>query len=172
MSVDLNDREPNAVRSILWLLVFLGVVFIFAAAGGSVTATSVKTWYVTLIKPPLTPPNWVFAPVWTLLFFLMGLAAWLVWRRAGGIGKAGAALPLFFAQLGLNFGWSIAFFGMRNPAIAMIEIFVLLAAIIATVLSFSRIERLAGLLLLPYLAWTAFATYLTVAIWWLNRSVI
>jgi len=172
MSVDLNDREPGAVQSILWLLVFLGVVFIFAAAGGSVTATSVKTWYVTLIKPPLTPPNWVFAPVWTLLFFLMGLAAWLVWRRGGGIGKSGAALPIFFAQLGLNFGWSIAFFGMRNPAIAMIEIFVLLAAVIATVLRFSRIEKLAGLLLLPYLAWTAFATYLTVAIWWLNRAVI
>lgn len=170
MSVELNDNEPSALRSILWLLVFLAVVFIFAAAGGSVTGSSVKTWYVTLNKPPLTPPNWIFAPVWTLLYFMMAIAAWLVWRRAGSIGKAGAALSLFFAQLGLNFGWSVAFFGMRNPAIASVEIFALLAMIVATILSFAKIEKLAGLLMLPYLAWTSFATYLTLAIWWLNRA--
>lgn len=172
MPGELSEDEPSMLQSILWLLGFLAVVFIFASAGSAVTSTTVGTWYTTIVKPPLTPPNWVFAPVWTLLYFLMGVAVWLVWRRAGGIGKAGAALPLFFAQLGLNFGWSVAFFGMCNPAIASIEIIALLAAIVATILSFDRVLRLAALLMLPYLAWTTFAAYLTIAIWWLNRTAV
>lgn len=168
MTTDRNEGEPSVTLSILVLIGFLVIVFIFAGAGGSVTASSVQDWYPALNKPPLTPPNWVFAPVWTFLFFLMGVSAWLVWRSAGGIRQTHAALPLFFAQLGLNLGWSVAFFGMRNPAIASIEILFLLAMIVGTILTFARIERLAAILLLPYLAWTGFATYLTLAIWWIN----
>ncbi|MBI1260681.1 MAG: tryptophan-rich sensory protein [Rhizobiales bacterium] len=168
MTTKPSESEPSVTLSILVLIGFLAVVFIFAAAGGNVTASSVQDWYPTLNKPPLTPPNWVFAPVWTFLFFLMGVSAWLVWRKAGGLRQAHAALPLFFAQLGLNLGWSVSFFGMRNPAIASIEIVFLLAMILATILVFASIERLAAILMLPYLAWTSFATYLTFAIWWLN----
>lgn len=155
--------------SISALILFMGVVYAFAGAGGLVTASSVDDWYQALTKPALTPPDWIFPIVWNFLYFLMGLAAWLVWRAAGGIHKAGMAFALFALQLTLNFAWSVVFFGLRDPGLASLEIIALEAAAIATMLVFWRIDRMAGLLFLPYVVWTLFAVYLTFSVWLLNR---
>lgn len=160
---------PSALVSLFYLFVFLIVVFTVAAAGGAVTSTSVGDWYQTLEKPPLTPAPWVFPVVWNLLYFMMGVSAWLVWRAAGSFDKAGFALALFGGQLSLNLAWSIVFFGLQSPVLGVIDILLLNGALVGTILAFAAHSRLAALLLLPYLAWALFATYLTVAIAILNR---
>ena len=147
------------------LLGFLALCFAVAGIGGAVTATSVETWYRTLMKPAFTPPDRVFGPVWTTLYAMMALAAWLVWRR---IGWRDQALRLFFAQLALNLAWSILFFGLHLVGLALVDIVVLLVLIAATTLAFWRINRWAGLLLVPYLLWVAYATALNGAIWLMN----
>ncbi len=124
-------------------------------------------WYDTLRRPALTPPGWVFPVVWNVLYLLMGLAAWLVWRRRAD-GRT-AALTLFVVQLVLNAAWSVLFFGLHSPGAALIEIVALWLAIAATVVAFLRVSRPAGVLMLPYLAWVSFAIYLNAAIWALNR---
>jgi len=134
--------------------------------GSLVTAPAIPTWYAALIKPPLTPPDWVFAPVWTALYVMMAVAAWLVWRA--GRGEARRQLTLYAIQLALNLLWSVLFFGLKAPGAAAIEIVVLLAFIAATAYGFGRWSRPARLLMLPYLAWVGFAAYLTFGIWWLN----
>jgi len=131
------------------------------------TATSVGTWYPTLVKPAFNPPNWMFAPVWTALFFMMAIAAWRVWRR-DGLRNARWALMLFALQLALNLSWSIVFFGLRSIGWALVEIVVLLLAILATTLVLWQRDRVAGMLFIPYAAWVAFATVLNAAIWRLN----
>lgn len=160
--------QPSALVSLLYLFVFLIVVFMAAAAGGAITATSVDGWYQTLQKPPLTPAPWVFPIVWNLLYFMMAISAWLVWRAAGSFDRAGFALALFGGQLSLNLAWSIVFFGLQSPWLGVADIVMLDAAILGTMLAFAAHSRLAALLLAPYLAWTLFATYLTVAIAILN----
>ncbi len=131
------------------------------------TASSVGTWYQTLAKPSFNPPDWVFAPVWTTLYILMGVAGWLVWR-ASGWGRATSALVLFAVQLALNLAWSFLFFGGRHIGLALIEIVLVLAAIVVTAFLFRRHSGWAALLLLPYAAWVSFATVLNAALWRLN----
>ncbi|WP_339832127.1 TspO/MBR family protein [uncultured Parvibaculum sp.] len=159
---------PGTLMSLVCLFGFLIVVFIVAGAGGAVTATSVGDWYQELVKPPLNPDEWVFPVVWNFLYFLMAISAWLVWRAAGSFDKAGGPLSLFGMQLALNLSWSIVFFGLKSPALAVLVVLALDAAIILMVMAFLKFDRLAGLLQLPYLAWTLFATYLTVSIALLN----
>jgi tryptophan-rich sensory protein len=131
------------------------------------TATGVETWYTTLERPALAPPNWVFGPVWTALYALMGVAAWLVWR--GGSGRPlQVALGLFGLQLALNFSWSFVFFGEQQLLGALLVIVALLAAIVSTMAAFWRVDRRATLLMVPYLVWVGFATYLNYAFWTLN----
>ncbi len=130
------------------------------------TATSVGGWYLSLTRPPGTPPNWVFGPVWTVLYVLMALAAWMVWRRVG----AGPALRLWGWQLAANALWSPVFFGLRSPALGLAAILLMLALVAATARVFHRIRPLAGALMLPYLAWVSYATYLNLGLWWLNRA--
>lgn len=125
------------------------------------------TWHAALVKPAWNPPNWVFAPVWTLLYALMGIAAWLVWRSAEVPGRR-AALGLFLVQLVLNGAWSWLFFGRHAVGVALVEIALLWLTILATQIAFRRISRAAAWLVVPYLAWVAFATALTFAIWRLN----
>lgn len=149
------------------LLGFVVLCFAVAAAGGAVTATSVGTWYAGLAKPAFNPPDWVFGPVWTVLYVMMAVAAWRVWRRRAAPG-ARPALGAWAVQLALNLSWSFVFFGARMPGAALAEIAALLAAIVATLVLFRRIERLAGALLVPYVAWVAFAAVLNAAIWALN----
>jgi translocator protein len=127
-------------------------------------------FYEELELPPLTPPSWVFSPVWITLYALIGVGTWLVWRRGLDTPGVRPALVAFLVQLALNAAWTIVFFGANAPAWAVLEILVLVAAIVVTVVLYRRVRRAAALLLLPYLAWTVFATYLTVAIWWLNEG--
>ena|SRR5215208_4394196 len=142
------------------------------AAGSIYTYNSVRDWYPTLEKPSFTPPSWVFAPVWTLLYALMGLSLYLASERREeedeGLWQASKAL--FGTQLVLNVLWSYVFFGRRSPGWALVEILFLWAAIVATTLTFLRISKTAGLLLLPYLLWTSFAVILNRSIWHLNRE--
>lgn len=126
-------------------------------------------WYAALARPAWNPPDWVFAPVWTTLYCLMGISAWLVWRRSGWREAAGA-LGLFFLQLAFNALWSWLFFGLHRMDIALAEILVLAATIAATAWSFWRHSRTAAWLLLPYLAWVLFATVLNATLWQLNAA--
>ncbi len=146
-----------------WVLLALAV----GAVAGWLTSASVKTWYPSLVKPTWTPPPWLFAPVWTVLYVAMGVAAWLVWIR-GGFRAAKVALSLYLVQLALNAAWSGIFFGLRAPGLAFAEIAVLWLAIALTVSAFSRVSRPAAWLLLPYHAWVSFAAALDFRIWQLN----
>lgn len=145
---------------ILWLVATLAAGFI-----GSQFLPG--AWYEALDKPSWTPPNAVFGPVWTALYLMMAVAAWLVWRKAGFAG-ASAALTLFVVQLALNALWSYLFFGLHRPDLALIDILLLWLVILATLLLFWRIQPLAGALLVPYLLWVTYATALNFQIWRLN----
>lgn len=150
------------------LLLCIGVCFAAAAIGAAFTSPNVPGWYENLNKPPWTPPSWVFGPVWSLLYLLMGISAWLVWRRTG-LGAAVLPLTLFGIQLLLNVAWSVLFFGLRSPGAALIDIVLLWFAILATVIAFWWRSAPAAWLMLPYLAWVSFAVALNLAIWNLNR---
>lgn len=152
-----------------WVGLIVLLIFCFAAAGlgGLVTTPNIHNWYADLAKPSWTPPDWVFGPVWSILYFMMAVAAWLVWRQAG---LAGAAVPLamFGIQLLLNVLWSWLFFGLYNPGAAAIDIVLLWIAIAATTVAFWRRSTIAGILFVPYLVWVSFASALNLAIWRLN----
>ncbi len=153
-------------REILRLVVSIVVCFLpsFVAIGASP-----GEWYAQLTKPPLNPPSWVFGPVWTLLYLLMGISLYLVWSRASRHPGATLAVGVFAVQLVLNALWSPAFFGARSPGLGLIVIVPMVVLIAVTISLFGRISNVAGWLLVPYLAWVSFATYLNAAIWWLNR---
>jgi len=153
-------------RSILGLIAILAVTFTASAIGGLVTApaTAAGGWYETLPLPSWTPPRWLFGPVWTTLYALMGLAAWLVWRERGSVRAASFPLGLYALQLVLNVTWSVVFFGLRSPTGALAEMGALWVAILATLVVFWRVRALAGALLVPYLAWVSFAAALNAAI--------
>ena len=156
----------SAWRQLVALLICLGVCFGAAGIGSLFTNMSVTTWYPTLITPEWTPPKWVFGPVWSTLYAMMAVAAWLVWRRGGEEAQSG--LRLFAVQLALNVLWSVLFFGLRQPGVAFAEIILLWVAIGATARLFGRISSPAGLLFVPYFVWVGFAAILNFAIWRLN----
>jgi len=128
------------------------------------------TWYSTLAKPALTPPSWVFAPAWTLLYALMALAAFIVWRRSRGPARR-AALLAFALQLALNLAWSPLFFTLHRPDLAFVDLVAMWIAIAATIVLFARVSRPAAWLLSPYLAWVTFAGYLNLGVWLLNAGI-
>ena len=138
------------------------------ALGSLFTAPAIPGWYAGLVKPSFSPPNWVFAPVWTALFLLMGVALAVVWQRKDHP-EAPAALRWFAIQWMLNVLWSVAFFGLHSPLLGLVDIVVLWVAIVVTILRFRRISRPAAWLLAPYIAWVSFALILNAAQWWLNR---
>jgi benzodiazapine receptor len=142
--------------------VFLVITFAVAAIGAQFMP---GPWYAALAKPAWTPPGWLFGPVWTVLYVMIAISAWLVWQRQR---RVSPALALWGAQLVLNGIWSWLFFGLERPGLAAIDIVVLLAMIIATALAFARVSRPAALLLVPYAIWVSFATALNLAIWRLN----
>ena len=162
-------RRPSGGRAadLGALALFVALCLGVGALGGAVTATSVKIWYPTLAKPSFTPPNEVFGPVWTVLYVLMGVAAWRVWRAADR-DTARGPLTMFALQLAINLGWSVIFFGLERIGPAVAIIVVLDMAVVATAFGFYAIDRLAALLLVPYMLWLAFATALNIAIWHLN----
>jgi tryptophan-rich sensory protein len=142
---------------------------ILAGIIGSIfTTPSIDLWYSTLIKPALNPPSWVFAPTWTILYVLMGISMFLVWKKGFNRKDVKIALLIFITQLILNTLWSIIFFAVHSTDGALIEIVLLWFAILATIIAFAKISKLAAWLLVPYILWVSFASYLTYYIWVLN----
>ena len=162
------DRgATSTLRQGLGLVVLGAITFAAAAIGSAVTATSVEGWYLTLQKPAWNPPGWVFGPVWTILYCLMAIAAWLVWKKAGW-SLARGAMSLYFLQLAFNVGWSVLFFGLQSPGLALVEIGCLWLLILATIVAFRRHSEAAAWLMAPYLAWTTFAALLNFQLWRMN----
>ncbi len=132
------------------------------------TAQSVQTWYPTLLKPSFNPPNWLFGPVWIVLYLMMGIALYLVWQRSSTGQNVQTAVIFFIIQLVLNAAWSLIFFGLQSPFWAFVEIVVLWVAILITIILFWEISRTASYLLVPYILWVTFAAILNFSIWRLN----
>jgi len=159
---------PTVLQQTLALGAWLLASFVTAAIGG-LASINAAGFYGQLIQPSWAPPAWLFGPVWTVLYILMAVAAWLVWRRQG---FQGAALKLFVVQLLFNALWTWLFFVWRLGAVAFIEIVLLWLLIAATIVLFWRVQRVAALLLLPYLAWVSFATALNFTLWRLNPGLL
>lgn len=158
------------MNKIAKIAIALVVCLMVGYSASMVTRPSVETWYPTIIKPVFNPPNWIFMPVWTLLYVLMAVAAGLVWDKIKEQNaEVKKALGFFLVQLILNAVWSYLFFGLKNPMLALIEIVILLLMIYETYLKFLKINKTAGYLLIPYMAWVSFAAILNASIWWLNR---
>jgi translocator protein len=152
----------------LQLIICLAIPLAAGFIGSAFTTPSIYSWYLLLNKPSFNPPNWIFAPVWTTLFVLMGLALFLVWRKGTDTPGFRSALFIFAVQLVMNVAWSYLFFGLHEPFYAFLEILALWVAILATIASFWKISPVAGLLLLPYICWVSFAAYLNLSLWKLN----
>jgi translocator protein len=162
--LDAPDDDPKRARRRPMLAFIL--ITLFVGAGASIfTEPSIPTWYAALVHPAITPPNWVFAPVWTTLYVVMAVAACRVWRVTG---TPSPEMLAYAIQLVLNFGWSWIFFSLHRIGLALAEIIALDLAILVTAIAFFRRDRLAGLMFLPYLGWTLFASVLTHAVWVLN----
>lgn len=156
----------KTVKIVIALIICLMVGY----SASVVTRPSVESWYPTIIKPSFNPPNWVFMPVWTILYIFMAVAAGLVWDKIKEQNEeVKKALGFFLIQLTLNAIWSYIFFGLKNPMLAFVEIALLWLMIYETYFKFDKINKIAGYLLIPYMAWVAFAGILNASIWWLNR---
>lgn len=157
------------MQKILRIILVVCTCVAIGYLSGEVTRESISTWYPTLKKPIFNPPNWIFAPVWTLLYIMTGVAGGMIWNHIDTHQKEVKKAFMFFViQLGLNALWSYLFFGLRNPLLALIEVVILWLMIFETYIQFKPINKTAAYLLVPYLAWVAFATILNAAIWWLN----
>lgn len=156
----------NTPIPLVSLLIWMAICFIPALIGSQFMPGE---WYGQLRRPAWTPPGYLFGPVWSFLYLTMGVAAWLVWKR-GGYRAAPVALTLFLIQLAFNGLWSWLFFGLQRPGLAFVDIALLWSAIVATTLAFWRQSALAGILLIPYLLWVAFAAALNFSIWRLNAN--
>lgn len=163
--------RPGTLQSQFFALAGWLIVSFIAAAIGGAASVEAGSFYAQLVRPDWAPPGSVFGPVWTVLYVLMGFAAWLVWR-VGGFHAARFALALFLAQLALNALWSWLFFGWHRGALAFAEVLVLLAFIAATLIAFWRIRPLAGALLVPYMLWVTFAATLNYTVWQLNPQLL
>lgn len=161
-----RTRRARAVGLAAWL-----AFTVAAGAIGGIASRGAPSFYAQLDKPAWAPPAWLFGPVWTALYVMMGVAAWLVWREHGWA-RARTALLLFLAQLSCNALWTWVFFAWRRGGLALAEIVLLVLLVVATVIAFLRLHRIAGALLLPYLAWTAYATALTAALWARNPELL
>jgi tryptophan-rich sensory protein len=151
------------------LFICVGAVLLASAIGSFATMRAIPTWYKGLAKPSFNPPAWLFGPAWTVLYLMMAVAAWLVWKQGLGAPGVKLALAAFLVQLVLNCLWSIVFFGLRSPLAGLVDIVAMWLAILATIVLFFRVSTPAGLLLLPYIAWVSFAALLNAAILRLNR---
>ncbi len=151
------------MKSALQLAASVAVAQAAGIIGSIFTAPSIESWYAFLEKPSFAPPNWLFAPAWVTLYALMGIAAFIVWKKGEK-----SSLYFYGAQLVLNSFWSVIFFGLKNPGLAFLEIIFLLALITVTGIKFYKVEKAAGLLFLPYILWVGFAAFLNFFIWQLN----
>ena len=149
----------------------ISIIACFAAGGIGAIATfkAIPTWYAALKKPPRTPPDRVFGPVWTTLYVLMGVSVFFIWRNGLGSDVSRIAFVLFWVQLTLNALWSFVFFGLKSIGGGVITIVILWFLILATTVASFRVSTLAGSLLIPYLIWVTIASYLNIGVWWLNK---
>lgn len=161
--------EGFNVREIPKLAVSWIIVFVAAAIGSVSTSSQITTWYTTLAKPAWTPPNWIFGPVWTTLYILMGIALFLVWRQGLDRRDVQFAILIFAVQLILNTLWSVVFFGMQSIFGGFIIILILWIAILANIIAFYMISKPAGLILIPYIIWVSIASYLNYSVYLLNH---
>lgn len=161
-----QSKQRQSLGLIGWL-----VISFAASAVGAVASIEAKSFYSQLAQPAWAPPPWLFGPVWTVLYAMMAIAAWLVWR-SGGFRTNGIALSFFLAQLALNTLWSWLFFAWHRGALAFVDIVLLWVLIVATLVFFWRVRPLAGALLIPYLLWVGFATALNYSLWQLNPQVL
>ena len=151
------------------LLISILIVFSAGFISSLFTTPNISTWYAFIIKPSFSPPNWLFAPAWSLLYILMAVAAFLVWNKRNNP-KTKSALMFYGIQLILNALWSIIFFGMHNPGLAFLEIIFLWSFILITLIKFYKINKTAGLLFIPYILWVSFASILNLFVWMINIS--
>ncbi|MBP7738577.1 MAG: tryptophan-rich sensory protein [Spirochaetes bacterium] len=158
------DKKPVIIRLIISILIPQAT----GAIGGFLTAPAIGSWYAALNKPSFNPPDWIFGPVWTALYLMMGIALFLVWKNGLSRREAKLAVTAFGVQLALNLAWSYLFFYLHSPFGAFVEIIALWLAIAATLAFFMRISRAAGLLLVPYILWVSFAAVLNFFLWRLN----
>ena len=156
------------MSSIVKLIIAIAIPVLVGAISGYFTITGVESWYQTIQKPSWNPPNWIFGPVWTTLYVMMGIALWVVWKEDTSRELKMIAFILFAAQLLLNFFWSLIFFKLEQPGWAFAEIVVLWVAILATIFAFGQVNKVAAWLLVPYIAWVSFAGMLNYTIWRLN----
>lgn len=156
-------KKEHVIKLILSLLLTVGI----GSLGGLFTAPEIGGWYTTIQKPSFQPPNWLFGPVWTLLYILMGISLYLVWKQPSSELR-NKALTIFFIQFILNFFWSVIFFNQHQIGWALIEIGVMWVCILLTIIQFKKIKPAAAWLLVPYILWVSFATVLNAAIWKLN----
>lgn len=168
MSSANRPRSPVSITAMLQLVIAVGLVFGVSMLGQLATLRSINDWYVDLVKPDFSPPNVVFPLVWSLLYALMALAFWRILRIFPEVSGRKSAIFIFLIQLALNLAWSWAFFGLKSPVAGLIVILALDIAVAATLDRFWRLDRLAGVMLAPYLLWIAFATMLNGAILALN----
>ncbi|WP_421620776.1 TspO/MBR family protein [Alkalilimnicola ehrlichii] len=162
-----DQMRTNPRSHFPMLLAFLFVVLLVSSLGGAVTATGVDDWYRELAKPPFNPPDWLFGPVWTVLYLAIGVAGWRLWRVLGWVRGRGV-LALWGLQLVMNLCWSVIFFGLQAPAAALVWIGLLFLVLLACIRQFAPVDRWAAILFVPYALWVAFAAVLNGAIWWLN----
>jgi benzodiazapine receptor len=156
-------------RTVIAATIFAAICLLVGGIGGFFSASSVKTWYATLNRPAFSPPGWLFGPVWTMLYIMMGVAAGLVWRQGIATPAVKAAIAAFVIQLILNAIWSPLFFGLRSPLLGLVDIVPLWLAIVVTIILFWQVHKTAAILLVPYLLWVSFATLLNLRLWQLNR---
>ncbi len=161
------SSPPSFITQSSSILGLTGWVLLCFAAPALGAFAMPDAWYASLHKPLWNPPSWLFGPVWTVLYTMMAVAAWLVWRR-GGFALQSGPLTLFFAQLMLNAAWTPLFFGLHRPGLAFLDIALLWLAILATLAAFWRVHRGAAWLLVPYLAWVSFASVLNFTLWRMN----
>ena len=159
--------ESGRRAGLIALAAFIGATLFVYVVSGLVTASSVGGWYQTLTRPSFNPPDWVFAPVWSALYLMIAAAGWMAWRRTRNHQRR-RVVTAWGLQLALNFLWAVLFFGLHWVGIALIDIVLLWAAILWTIVVFWPVERIAALLLIPYAVWVAFAIALNGAIWGLN----
>ncbi|MFH1696659.1 MAG: TspO/MBR family protein [Candidatus Diapherotrites archaeon] len=156
------------MRKIARLIAAVVLCQLAGIIGAIFTTQAIGTWYAELARPEFAPPNWIFAPVWTVLFLLMGIALFIVWEKYKAGAEAKPALSIFGAQLALNVLWSVLFFGLQSPALAFAEIILLWLAIAATIALFYKISKPAAGLMVPYILWVSFAAFLNYSFWALN----
>ncbi len=160
-------KQKHLLEVAIWIFLCEIVGFF----GSFFTVSAIPTWYTTLEKPILSPPSWLFAPVWTILYLFIGIAAFLIWRIGWKRKKVRQALALFFFQLMLNGIWSPIFFGLHSPLLGLVDMVALWLMILWTTIFFWRISKPASYLFIPYLLWVSFALYLNWSIWILNSKI-